>query len=132
VFDRPAIQLYVFDGLAALRPMDLFPGAEVRQGPEPGCGWPVGAEGTVLGPVAAADAAGSRVVRLGYLAGDPADLRVTVAGRPQTLRVPAGAGRAFFVVGGGAGELSVQVEGVGTATTVCITDAAVGLAWVAG
>jgi hypothetical protein len=132
VFDRPATQMYVFDGLAALRPMDLFPGAEVRQGPEPGCGWRVAGEETVLVPVRAGDPDGSRVVRLGYLAGDPADLRVTVAGRPQTLRVPAGVGRAFFVVGAGAGELSVQVEGVGTATTVCITDAAVGLAWVAG
>jgi hypothetical protein len=112
--------------------MDLFPGAEVRQGPEPGCGWAVGPDGSDLGPVPAADPAGSRVVRLGYLAGSPADLRVTVAGRTQTLRVPAGAGRAFFVVGEGAGDLSVQAEGVGAATTVCITDAAVGLAWVAG
>lgn len=126
-FDRPAQQMYLFDGLAQLRPMDLFPGSEVVRGPVADCGWRVGDDPRGLGEIEAGDA-GTRILRLGYLAREPADLEVTVAERSQSLRVGAGLGRAFFVVGPEAGRVTAAITDT---DAICVTDLAVGAAWVA-
>ena len=126
-FDRPALQMYLFDGLAQMRPMDLFPGADVERGPVRDCGWRVGEDPRELGEIEA-DASGTRILRLGYLAREAADLEITLAGRPQSLRTDAGLGRAFFVVGPEGGALTASVTGT---SGICVTDVAVGAAWVA-
>ncbi len=127
VFDRPAMQMYLFDGLAQMRPMDLFPGSEVESGPLEDCGWRVDDDEQGLGEIEA-DTARTRILRLGYAAGEAAELQVVVAGRPQALRIDAGLGHAFFVIGPEAGPVTASVTGT---DSVCLTDLAVGVAWVA-
>ena len=127
VFDRPAVEMFIFDGLAQLRLVDLFPGSDERTGPVKGCGWAVDQQEADLWSVESDDAT-PRVLRVGYYAGSEATLHVSVAGRSSSLDVPAGVGRAFFVVGPESGRVSARVE---DGDGVCVTDLAVGAAWVA-
>lgn len=126
-FDRPATQMYVFDGIAVMHPMDLLAGTAVVRGPEEGCGWELGSGWTSVG-VMQPGTDPVRVLRLGYLSAEPADLEMRVGGRTQRLSLPAGLGRAFFVVPAEGGR--IEVRG-GSASGTCISDRADGPPWVA-
>lgn len=126
-FDQPAPEMYIFDGLAQMRLVDVFPGSEVTQGPEEGCGWSVGDTKEQLG-YADAYSDAPRVLRVGYYAEEPAHLSVTVAGETQGLSVEPGLRRAYFVIGDEAGPITAVASDV---DEFCITDYAIGAAWVA-
>ncbi len=125
--DRPATQMWVFDGIATMREMDLLAAEPVTTGPEAGCGWEVDDTWTGLGSLSPSSDP-VRVLRLTYEAGGPGELAVRVGEQEQRLSIPAGLGRAFFVVPTGGGPLSARVDGtVGT----CVVDRADGPPWVA-
>ena len=127
VFDRASVDMYLFDGLAQLKRMDLFPGSASKAGPEEGCGWPVGRLYTDLWDIDA-DLVAPRVLRIGYYSGSPAVLDVSLAGRTHAVDLPAGLGQAFFVVGPEAGTVAARVSDGGS---ICVTEVAVGPVWVA-
>lgn len=127
VFDRPAVEMYLFDGLAQLKRMDLFPGSESETGPIPSCGWSVGQQYEDLWEVDA-DQVAPRVLRIGYFAGESVTLEMSLSGGASSVVLPAGLGQAFFVIGTQPAQVAARVKGGGS---VCITDVAVGPAWVA-
>ncbi|GAB3033730.1 hypothetical protein GCM10011376_30240 [Nocardioides flavus (ex Wang et al. 2016)] len=127
VFDRPATDMYLFDGLAQLKRMDLFPGSPSETGPQEGCGWSVGRLYEDLWAIDEEPVA-PRILRMGYYSGVPATLDVSLAERTHTVELPAGLGQAFFVIGPEAGDVAARVSDGGS---ICITDVAVGPAWVA-
>lgn len=126
-FDSPTTEMYVFDGLANMRLMAPLPGKASAEGPEEGCGWAVGTEWTRIGSVPASwDPV--RILRIGYLSDEVAELTIRVGEDEQQLELPAGFRRAYFVISTQGGALSVMSSG---SEPICVVDWADGLPWAA-
>ena len=126
-FNEPATEMYIFDGLAALHRMDVYPGSPTERGPKAGCGWPIGSSWRSLGTIDSGSGP-VRVVKLGYYSGEDAGIELIIGDRTQKLALPAGLGFAYFVVPSDGGDMAVQMSGPGQ---VCISDWTVGAAWTA-
>ncbi|TKJ20666.1 hypothetical protein [Blastococcus sp. CCUG 61487] len=125
-FDLPGTEMHMFDGSGELRPITVI-GRLQASGPVPGCGWPVNPGGQRLAELARGTGA-AEVVRLGYLAGEGATLTLAVGDDEQELRVPPGAGQAFFVVTGQHGPVEIRADDAG-ASGVCVSDLVAGSPW---
>ena len=99
VFDRPAVEMFLFDGLAQLKRMDLFPGSKSERGPKRGLRLALSRE-RQASPFRQLDMddAAPRVCELGYYAGSSATLEVSVSGKRSTAELPAGVGQAFLLL----------------------------------
>ncbi|MGY1741071.1 MULTISPECIES: hypothetical protein [unclassified Blastococcus] len=129
-FDRPGTDLRVFDERGELRPVVLLEPALERSGPVAGCGWPLAGTWQPVGELAV-DSPHPQVLRLRYATAQAATLHVSVGGRDQELRLPAGAGQAGFVVTGERGPVELRATGAPPGS-VCADGVVVGVPWPEG
>jgi hypothetical protein len=126
-FDQPGQQMFIFDPLAQLQPIELTRPTLQESGPLPDCGWAVQSSATTLTTVPAGATVAATVLRLGIVTGVESVLHVRLGEREQVLRVNAGLGDAYFVVRGQSGALQAWVES--DTAGVCIPDLELGSPW---
>ena len=126
-FDQPSTDMRILDGLADLRPVTVVGPTLSATGPVADCGWQVAGAWEPLGRVPATDMA-PQILRLGYLTGQEAVLRVSVGGYEQAVALPVGVGYATFVVTGRSGEVRARVTDVAYGG-ICVTDVTAGSPW---
>lgn len=126
-FDQPSTDMRILDGLADLRPVTVVGPTLSATGPVADCGWQVAGAWEPLGRVPATDTA-PQILRLGYLTGQEAVLRVSVGGYEQAVALPVGVGYATFVVTGRSGEVRARVTDVASGG-ICVTDVTAGSPW---
>ncbi|WP_314037151.1 hypothetical protein [Dietzia sp. CH92] len=115
----------VIDAAGALRPADVVPGRTIPQGPEPGCGHLIGADGARIeldGPLLGRD----WVVRLHVFAETAGHVAVRLDdGAPATVPVEAGLDTVYVrLVGGGSG---LTLTPSGTLPGLCLGSGPVGV-----
>lgn len=126
-FNKPARRMYMFDSLAAMRVIDLRELVISHSGPQKDCGYPVSSTPVDLGTLPPDDRRRDMVVRLGYVTGVVARIRLRVGRNPwQALQVRPGVGYAWFVVPNQSGRVQVQALGL---VGVCISDIDAGQPW---
>ncbi len=129
-FDEPGTDARTFDAQGVLRPVVLIEPWLERAGPVAGCGWQPAGTPQQVGDLPGG-APGPLALQVGYLTGQEATLHLAVGGQEQELRLPAGIGRATFVVTGQQGPVELGMTGAAPGT-VCVDDLVVGIPWPEG
>jgi len=129
VFDRPGTDMGIFDRDGILRPVALLEPIMQASGPVAGCGWALPAEDQPIGFVPIWF--GLQVLRFTYVSPSEVTLHLAVGDDRQDLTVPAGTGKAMFVVTGQQGPMSLRASGA-PAGAVCVDDFFVGTPWPEG
>jgi hypothetical protein len=131
-FDEPGTDVRVFDNEGVLRPLVLVGPTFRRSGPLGGCGWALEDSWQRIGDLAGGSTIPDpQVLQVAYVTGQQATLHLAVGGRFQEVRLPAGHGRATFVVTGQQGPVELRMEGAASGA-VCVDDVVVGGAWPEG
>ncbi len=114
--DRPGEHPTFVTPDGRLVPADLVTVDLSLQGPSPGCGWGVGADGVTLGDASVGE--GEQLLRLHYVAGGAGVLHVSLGGVEQAVEYHAGLGTAYFATTGQSGPIRAWADRSG----LCLSD----------
>ena len=124
-FPEASSRLVVPDDAGNLHPVEIELGVESRPGRTPGCGWRVAQTGRSI-PLSARAFPWTWWLRVGYLASDNSQVRVSAGDSTVDTEVLAGLNTLFVRVEGSFTQ--IRIEGLDSGVSMCVDDIQVGQA----